>query len=347
MRKKQKVLKKHILTRLTLWALPLFLIQVTNIAHAQSENGKNVPICGADVEPYRDLDFLVGEWEFFTIDGQKIADQTYYRREDGCLVLEDWTTLRGETGTGMNFVDPFTGNWRQVWMSPNFHIDYSGGITEPGVFVLEGHMFSNKTGDSSQIRGVYTQAQDGSVTKEFLLRSKPTEEWRQFFIGVARPVDASVNSAPLGDCTKGEGVYGQLKFLEGRYDYLSGDGTKFGETTYSSRADGCVILEEFTSTTGQSAIGTILVNPTSGNWEHTWRSEAFYFEMEITEVASDRLIFEGVIDMKEAVAKPIRGIWTREAEGVIAHGYETYDSGSKTWKPFFSGRSVPVLPSNE
>ncbi len=144
------------------------------------------PICAGDAAPYRDLDFLVGAWEFFTMDGRKIADQTYSSRERGCLVLEDWTTLSGETGTGMNFVDPFSGRWRQVWMSPRFHLDYSGGLVEPGVFVLEGRMFPNDGSGASEIRGVYTQQSDGSVTKEFLRRADAAEPWQRFFIGVAR-----------------------------------------------------------------------------------------------------------------------------------------------------------------
>ena len=316
-------------------------------AQAQAGNVSGGPICGADVSPYRDLDFLVGEWEFFTMDGQKIADQVYSRREGGCLVLEDWTTLSGETGTGMNFVDPFTGDWRQVWMSPSFHLDYSGGVTEPGVFVLEGRLFSNTTGDSAQIRGVYTQAEDGSVTKEFLRRSNATEEWQRFFIGVARRPSDSERPAPPGDCTAGEGVYGLLAFLPGRYDYLSGDGTKFGETVYSSRAAGCVILEDFTSVSGQSAIGTLLVDPASGTWRHTWRSEAFYFEMEVTEAAEGRLALEGTLHAQGAAAKPIRGVWSWTEAGDIAHSYETYDPDSGTWSPFFSGRSVPVSSPNE
>lgn len=142
--------------------------------------------CASTEAPYRDLDFLIGRWEFFTLEGQKIADQVYTSRENGCLVLEDWTTLSGETGTGMNFVNPFTGEWRQVWMSPRFHLDYSGGLVEPGTFVLEGQMYPNDGSGSAQIKGVYTKQSDGSVTKEFLRRAGTHDDWERFFIGVAR-----------------------------------------------------------------------------------------------------------------------------------------------------------------
>ena len=144
------------------------------------------PVCGENRQPYRDLDFLVGRWEFFTMDGHKIADQTYSQKEQGCLVLEDWSTVTGETGTGMNFVDPATGKWRQVWMSPRFHIDYSGGLTQKGDFVLEGHMYPNNGQPASKIKGIYSKQADGSVTKEFLQYDENAKEWKRFFMGVAR-----------------------------------------------------------------------------------------------------------------------------------------------------------------
>ena len=144
------------------------------------------PVCSYNNAPYRDLDFLVGSWEFFTMDGKKIADQIYFKKESGCLILEDWKTLWGETGTGMNFVDPETKKWRQVWMSPSYYIDYSGGLTESGKFVLEGKVYSNSTLERSAIRGIYSKQTDGSIIKEFLKYDITTKEWKQFFIGVAR-----------------------------------------------------------------------------------------------------------------------------------------------------------------
>ena len=153
------------------------------LANTQTSGGIT---CAESKSPYRDLDFLVGEWEFFTMEGKKIADQHYRKKEQGCLIQEDWRTLSGQTGTGMNFVDPATGKWRQVWMSPRFHIDYSGGITETGDLVLEGRMYPNNGAPASAIRGIYSRQPDGSITKEFLKRNDATASWQRFFIGVAR-----------------------------------------------------------------------------------------------------------------------------------------------------------------
>lgn len=145
-----------------------------------------VSACASANSAYRDLDFLVGNWEFFTQDGKKIADQSYSSRGQGCLILEDWRELSGATGTGMNFVDPATGKWRQVWMSASFHIDYSGGLSGNGDFVLEGRIYPNSGDPSSDFRGIYSRQTDGAVTKEFLIYDEKSKTWRRFFIGVAR-----------------------------------------------------------------------------------------------------------------------------------------------------------------
>ncbi|WP_304075704.1 hypothetical protein [Maricaulis maris] len=144
------------------------------------------PVCGQDVAPYSDFDFVIGEWDFFAADGQQIGTQTYSRREAGCLVVEDWSTFDGGTGTGMTFVDPATGHWRQVWMSPRFHIDYSGGLDETGAMVLEGRLHSNADGSEMQVRGVWAPQEDGSVRQEFWVRPDDRSDWAPLFVGYTR-----------------------------------------------------------------------------------------------------------------------------------------------------------------
>lgn len=161
-----------------------------NNTFSQSQNkGSNQPPvskCSSNDKPYRDFDFLVGHWDFFTTDGTKIGEQVYTKREQGCLIAEEWTTLSGDTGLGMSFVDPKTGLWRQVWMSTKFHIDYSGGLDKSGAMVLEGTIYPNNGDASSPVRGVWSKQADGSVKQEFLILNKKSNAWETFFVGFSR-----------------------------------------------------------------------------------------------------------------------------------------------------------------
>lgn len=151
------------------------------------KNGQLAIKCAGDDKPYRDFDFIVGNWEYRTMDGHKVADQIITKQGEGCAIVEEWNEVSGITGRGISFVDPATGRWRQVWVSSRFHIDYSGGLDENGSMVLEGTMYPTNGSGSSQIRGVWTKQADGSVRKEFFRRDEKTNQWVSFFAGFAHP----------------------------------------------------------------------------------------------------------------------------------------------------------------
>ncbi len=157
---------------------------------SQPEHSKpfepQTPVCSSNESPYTDFDFVLGTWDFFSPDGDKIGEQTYTKREAGCLILEEWKLLSGSTGLGMSFVDPATGRWRQVWMSPMFHIDYSGGLDGDGNMVLKGTIYPNNGDRSSPVQGVWKKMSDGSVEQEFLVLNNKSNTWEVLFSGVAK-----------------------------------------------------------------------------------------------------------------------------------------------------------------
>jgi|SRR5690606_5082779 len=134
-----------------------------------------------------DFDFVLGSWDFYTLDGTKIGEQIYTKREEGHLIVEEWKLSSGGTGMGMTFVDPKTGLWRQVWMSPTYHIDYSGGIDENGAMVLEGTLYPNNSDESSPIRGIWAKQPDGSIKQDFFVFDEKSNTWNVLFAGYTLP----------------------------------------------------------------------------------------------------------------------------------------------------------------
>lgn len=173
------------LTILTLSIAPI-LSPLQAQPNSTSRN-QSVVKCAEEDKPYRDFDFIVGNWEYRTMDGNKVADQTITKQGEGCAIIEEWNEVSGITGRGISFVDPATGRWRQVWVSSRFHIDYSGGLNADGSMVLEGMMYPTNGSGSSQIRGVWTKQTDGSVKKEFFRLDEKTNQWVSFFAGFAYP----------------------------------------------------------------------------------------------------------------------------------------------------------------
>lgn len=141
---------------------------------------------GCDGMDHRgDFDFWVGDWNVYGPGGQFGGTNRISKRSNGCLILEEWTSAAGGDGTSMNYLDPATGAWRQIWMGSNTYIDYSGGLNDDGQMELEGEItyFGTNGSRSAPFRGVWTPNDDGSVTQHFTQYNAETESWDIWFTG--------------------------------------------------------------------------------------------------------------------------------------------------------------------
>lgn len=141
------------------------------------------PPCSSEV--FRQFDFWAGEWEVFTPDGQKAGDNVITIEENGCLLLERWTSVQGGTGQSYNYVDLATNEWRQVWVSAGATIDYSGGLDENGAMSLKGKI-AYPNGTTMPFTGVWTLQEDESVRQHFQQYNAEADEWMDWFIGIYR-----------------------------------------------------------------------------------------------------------------------------------------------------------------
>ena len=139
----------------------------------------------ADIEHFGDFDFWVGNWNVYGPNGQLGGTNIITKRHSDCLIMEEWTNTAGTGGTSMNFFDPSINQWRQVWMSANTFIDYTGGLNDDGAMALEGTITNfGPTGQTSApFRGVWTLNEDGSVTQHFTQYDADNDVWNDWFIG--------------------------------------------------------------------------------------------------------------------------------------------------------------------
>jgi len=155
-------------------------------AYAQSEDtsgsAANPRPAPCSSELFRQFDFWVGEWEVFGPGGNKAGDNIISIEENGCLLLERWTSASGGTGQSYNYVDLATNKWRQIWVSPGGTIDYSGGLNDDGAMHLEGEI-AYPNGNKADFMGTWTLNEDGTVTQHFKQYNAQTEKWADWFVG--------------------------------------------------------------------------------------------------------------------------------------------------------------------
>lgn len=136
-----------------------------------------------DGQVYRQFDFWIGQWEVFNPAGQKVGDSVIAREEAGCLIVERWTSARGNSGQSYNFYDPARGQWRQVWISPTELTDYAGDLNAKGEMVLEGDL-QQSGGYGGRSRGTWTANPDGSVRQRFDNYDTTRSDWVENFNGL-------------------------------------------------------------------------------------------------------------------------------------------------------------------
>ena len=151
----------------------------------QTETVAPVAQCTSDQSPWRDFDFWIGEWEVFDPNSnRKYGDNHVEKKENGCLILEQWKGVNGTTGISMNFYDPLQKQWRQVWQNAGIFVDYSGGLDDEGRMQLEGTIYYHSTGVSAPFRGRWTSNEDGSVLQQFWQYDSGSGEWNGWFQGL-------------------------------------------------------------------------------------------------------------------------------------------------------------------
>ena len=143
------------------------------------------PVCESS-ENFNDFDFWIGEWNVYSNNDERQLQGTnsITKHHKNCLIMENWTSVQGGTGSSMNYYDAVEDQWRQLWVAGGYSIDYTGGLSESGSMVLNGKINYYKTGKSHAFRGTWTPNADGSVRQLFEQQAPDSEEWAVWFDGL-------------------------------------------------------------------------------------------------------------------------------------------------------------------
>lgn len=141
--------------------------------------------CGG--EEFHRFDFWVGDWEVTTAGGQVAGTNKISRRENDCVLLEEWTSGSGGTGISMNFYDAVAGKWVQQWISSGTQIHIEGDIVA-GSMVLVGHIYYITGKTRADFRGTWTLLDDGRV-RQFFEQADAEGNWSPWFEGFYKRVE--------------------------------------------------------------------------------------------------------------------------------------------------------------
>jgi hypothetical protein len=103
-----------------------------------------------DIPRAREFDFWIGEWDAFVTGTSNLAGNSKIEiASGGCMILENWTSVgQPFSGKSINYVDPTTLKWKQVWVGSNgLNVsEFLNGEYSDGAMRFE---FEQKTKDGS------------------------------------------------------------------------------------------------------------------------------------------------------------------------------------------------------
>jgi hypothetical protein len=135
-----------------------------------------------EIGRFREFDFWVGHWTVRRLDGELAGENTVTSEENGCVLVEHWTSASGATGQSLNFFDPAADRWRQIWVGLGLVLIMEGGLTN-GAMVLQGPLQYLGTSRVTRLRGVWTPLPDGRVRQEFHESEDGGRNWNPWFDG--------------------------------------------------------------------------------------------------------------------------------------------------------------------
>ena len=136
-------------------------------------------------EVYRQFDFWVGAWDVRTPQGQTAGSNSIQESLDGCLLIENWEGAAGSSGKSMNYYDPQTKKWTQIWVDSGGGVIHAVGSFRDGAMRFEGKHFTLKGTELYKMS--FTPLPDGHVRQLIEQSNDDGESWYIWFDGDYAP----------------------------------------------------------------------------------------------------------------------------------------------------------------
>jgi hypothetical protein len=138
-------------------------------------------------EQFNEFDFWIGAWDVHDGSGAHLGSNIIERAQRGCLLIENWTSARGGTGTSINYVDRTAGEWVQIWNDASGgQIHIRGGLGDDGM-LLTGTIHYIANGTTASFRGLWAPLPDGRVRQFFEQSNDGGDTWSTWFEGFYSP----------------------------------------------------------------------------------------------------------------------------------------------------------------
>ena len=132
----------------------------------------------------------------------------------------------------------------------------------------------------------------------------------------------------------------QFDFWLGAWDVSDPKGKLVGHSRIDSILGGCVLLENWDSTSAFAGKSFNLYNGDTGRWEQFWVDQTGSRLHLVGGLIGNEMVLRGIQDKPDArskLARHERITWTPNADGSVRQLWETSNDDGKTWAVNFDG----------
>ena len=132
--------------------------------------------------------------------------------------------------------------------------------------------------------------------------------------------------------------FAEFDFWVGTWDVHVASGTLAGRNRIERTERGCVLVENWTSATGNTGMSINYLDRITDKWVQIW-NDGSGSQINIRGgMTDDGMLLEGTIHyVANGTTAPFRGLWTPLPDGRVRQFFEQSNDGGETWGPWFEG----------
>lgn len=150
------------------------------VSEMQADEAESIIDACSEFE-HRQFDFWLGDFQVSDTTGSVVGTNRITRVANGCGLNEYWRGGNGNNGTSLNWYEPATGEWHQLWVGLGLYLRLSGGL-ENGSMVLSGARETPRGAVVDRIS--WTPLEDGRVRQHWEVSSDGGASWQTLFDGL-------------------------------------------------------------------------------------------------------------------------------------------------------------------
>jgi len=130
----------------------------------------------------------------------------------------------------------------------------------------------------------------------------------------------------------------EFDFWVGEWDVALADGTQAGTNSIQKAERGCVIIENWSSTTGGTGMSINYLDKASDQWVQVWNAEGGSQINIRGSLTDDGMRLVGTIHyVGNGTTAPFRALFTPMPDGRVRQFFEQSNDDGATWVPWFEG----------